>query len=98
MPFLSQLVGHPVDRVAVIDEEGEHTYGELLEQARILSAALNLKKESERPLIAFLAGRNALSVISLLAIWLADAIAVPLDLLMSVQQWEWRIRDVDARQ
>ncbi|AMO54992.1 AMP-binding protein [Endozoicomonas montiporae] len=96
MPFLSQLIGHPADSVAVIDETGEHTYGELIEQARILSAVLKQQIEAERPFIAFLAGRDALSVVSLLAIWLADGIAVPLDPMMPVPEWEWRIRDVDA--
>ena len=96
MPFLSQLIGHPADRVAVIDEAGEHTYGELLELARVLAAALGQQAKKEHPFIAFLAGRDALSLVSLLAIWLADGVAVPLDPLMPVPEWEWRIRDVDA--
>ena len=96
MPFLSQLIGHPADRVAVIDEAGEHTYGELLELARVLSAVLQQQLQTERPLVAFLAGRDALSVVSLLAIWLADGTAVPLDPLMPVPEWEWRIKDADV--
>ena len=96
MPFLSQLIGHPADSVAVIDETGEHAYGELIEQARILSAVLRQQAETERAFIAFLAGRDALSMVSLLAIWLADGIAVPLDPMMPVPEWEWRIRDVGA--
>lgn len=97
MPFLSQLIGHPVDSVAVIDETGEHTYGELLEQARALSSVLKQEVDADHPFVAFLAGRDAVSVVSLLAIWLAEGIAVPLDPLMPVPEWEWRIRDVDAR-
>ncbi|MCW7554733.1 AMP-binding protein [Endozoicomonas gorgoniicola] len=97
MPFLSQLIGHPADSVAVIDETGEHTYGELLEQARALSSVLKQKADADHPFVAFLAGRDAVSVVSLLAIWLAGGIAVPLDPLMPVPEWEWRIRDVDAK-
>ncbi|MET4692978.1 AMP-binding protein [Endozoicomonas lisbonensis] len=97
MPFLSQLIGHPAESVAVIDETGEHTYGELLEQARALSSVLKQEVDADHPFIAFLAGRDAVSVVSLLAIWLAEGIALPLDPLMPVPEWEWRIRDVDAR-
>lgn len=97
MSFLSQLIGHPADSIAVVDDAGEHTYGELIEQARVLASVLKQEIDTDRPFIPFLAGRDALSVVSLLAIWLAEGVAVPLDPLMPAPEWEWRIRDVDAR-
>ncbi|MGI9278466.1 MAG: AMP-binding protein [Endozoicomonas sp.] len=96
MPFLSQLVGHPADRVAVIDEEGEHTYCSLLEEARVLARVLK-SHGIEGQFVAFLTGRESSFVVSLLAIWLADGIAVPLDPLMPLPEWEWRIKDLDVR-
>ena len=102
MPFLSQIVGHPAERIAIIDAEGEHSYGSLVQQARELAGVLRLSVQApddsdssqERARIAFLAGRSASSVVTLLAIWLADAVAVPLDPLMSLPEWQWRLQDL----
>ena len=102
MPFLSQIVGHPAERIAIIDAEGEHSYGSLVQQARELASVLKSKTlapehsspSSDRARIAFLAGHSASSVVTLLAIWLADAVAVPLDPLMSLPEWQWRLQDL----
>ena len=100
MPILSQLIGHPADRVAVIDEAGEHSYGTLLEQSRYLARQLvppDTEPDTEKvEYIAFMADRSASSIVALLAIWQAGGIAVPLDPLMPLPEWEWRIRDVAA--
>ena len=102
MPFLSQIVGHPAERIAIIDAEGEHSYGSLVQQARELAGALRPRtlapedtdSSQERARVAFLAGHSASSMVTLLAIWLADAVAVPLDPLMSLPEWQWRLQDL----
>ena len=102
MPFLSQIIGHPAERIAIIDAEGEHSYGSLVQQARELAGVLKTKTQApehsglsaDRVRIAFLAGHSASSVLTLLAIWLADAVAVPLDPLMSLPEWQWRLQDL----
>lgn len=102
MPFLSRIAGHPAERIAITDAEGEHSYGSLVQQARELAGALRPLTQApefsgsspERARIAFLAGHSASSVVTLLAIWLADAVAVPLDPLMSLPEWQWRIQEL----
>ncbi|WP_194842517.1 AMP-binding protein [Endozoicomonas sp. OPT23] len=96
MPFLSQLVGHPADRVAIIDSEGEHTYQALLEHSRKLAGRIREQGE-QYPFIAFLTGRDASFIEVLLAIWLEESAAVPLDPLMSQPEWERRLLDIDVR-
>ena len=96
MPFLSQLVGHPADAVAIIDSEGEHSYQSLLEQSRQLAGTIRQKSEKS-PFIPFLTGRNAAFIQVLLAIWLEESVAVPLDPLMTVPEWECRVHDLNAR-
>ena len=102
MPFLSQIVGHPADRIAIVDAKGEHCYGSLVQQARELAGVLktNIKAHEtsvsspDRTRIAFLAGHSASSVATLIAIWLADAVAVPFNPLMSLPEWQWRLQDL----
>ncbi|MGI9275073.1 MAG: class I adenylate-forming enzyme family protein [Endozoicomonas sp.] len=96
MPFLSQLIGHPADRIAIIDSEGEHSYGALIHRARLLASTLREHTEPGQTVIAFLAERDASSLVALLGIWLADAVAVALDPLMAIPEWEWRIRELGA--
>ncbi len=96
MPFLSQLVGHPADRVAVVDSEGEHTYQSLLERSRMLAGRIRELSE-KHSFIAFLTGRDASFIEVLLAIWLEESAAVPLDPLMSEPEWERCLRDIDVR-
>lgn len=98
MPFLSQLLGHPADRVAILDSDGEHSYGSITEQARALAGALNDSGglEGGQP-IAFVAARKASSVVALLAIWLVGERAVPLDPLMPLPEWLWRVKDLGTK-
>ncbi len=99
MPFLSQIIGHPPDHIAIIDSEQEHKYESLVQQSRLLASSLkscplNNNAVNERPRIAFFADRQASSMIAILAIWLADGIAVPLDPMMSLSEWQWRLDDL----
>ncbi|OED49135.1 hypothetical protein ACH42_02085 [Endozoicomonas sp. (ex Bugula neritina AB1)] len=100
MPFLSQIVGHSAERIAIIDSDGEHSFGSLVSEAQLLAGTLRrviptaITDRSKRPRIAFLAGRHASSASVLLAIWLSDAIAVPLDPLMSLPEWQWRLEEL----
>ena len=97
MPFLSQLIGHPAERIAIVDEQGEHTFGSLVEQARELADVIKKASASlASPRVAFLAGRRSSSAVALLAIWLADGVAVPLDPLMSLPEWQWRLQDLEV--
>ena len=96
MPFLSQLIGHPANRTAIIDSEGEHSYGELIHRARLLASTLREHSKPGQTIIAFLAERDASSLVALLGIWLADAVAVALDPLMAIPEWDWRIRELGA--
>ncbi len=102
MPFLSQIVGHPPEQTAIIDSHGEHTFGSLVQEARLLAGSLRqmLSDSSgtdELPRIAFMAGRQASSAVAMLAIWMADAVAVPLDPLMSLPEWQWRLEDIGIK-
>ena len=103
MPFLSHIVGHSAERVAIIDSDGEHSFGSVVAEARLLAGTLkkviptDSSENGEPPRIAFLAGRQASSAMSLLAIWLANAIAVPLDPLMSLPEWQWRLEELGVQ-
>ncbi|MGB1271585.1 MAG: AMP-binding protein [Endozoicomonas sp.] len=111
MPLLTQIIGHPPEQTAIIDGEGSHSYGNLVNQARHLANTLKqgtfkpvapLGDEhsgaSQRECIAFLADRQASSAMALIAIWLSESIAVPLDPTMSQPEWQWRIRNLDIKQ
>lgn len=103
MLILSQILRHPAERIAIIDAEGEHSYGSVVGQARRLAGALKAKLEApetsatsyDRIRVAFLAGHSVSSVAALLAIWLADAVAVPLNRFMPLPEWEWRLQVLD---
>lgn len=110
MPFLSQIIGHPPEQTVIIDGEGSHSYGHLVNQARHLANTLKqgaLKSlphpenedsvQPQRECIAFLADRQVSSAMALISIWLAESIAVPLDPMMSLPEWQWRMRNLDIK-
>lgn len=71
-PILAALAAHPPTKVAITDSHGTHTYASLLSHAYSLSRHL-----SPAPTAVFL-HPNAAVATSLLAIWAAGGIAVPL--------------------
>jgi malonyl-CoA/methylmalonyl-CoA synthetase len=78
-PLLNRLAEHAPDATAIVDRDGQQTsYGQLTR--RSVAAAVALTAQGVRPgdRVAFLIEPGALYVETLLAIWRAHAIAVPL--------------------
>ena len=100
MAFLSQIFEQPSDRVAIADSDGEHTFGTLIDQAQKLAVTLqgikqsSLSEPDSTHRIAFLAGKQATSASMMLSIWLADSVAVPVDPLLSLPEWLWRLNEL----
>ncbi|MDB2384423.1 AMP-binding protein [Endozoicomonas sp.] len=79
MSFLSSVIGHPAERVAIVDQQDFYTYGELVLQARHLAATLKDEGVNQGEVVAYLADNGVWSVIAMLGIWLAEAVAMPFD-------------------
>ncbi|WP_330926007.1 class I adenylate-forming enzyme family protein, partial [Candidatus Sororendozoicomonas aggregata] len=80
MSFLSSIVGHSAERVALSDQKGLHTYGEIVLRARHLAATFKDHGLMAEEPVAYLADKSAHAVVAMLGIWFAGAIAVPLSL------------------
>src|SRR5438477_9324653 len=78
-PLLLRLAGHPPDSVGVVDADGARTsYGALTRGAAGAGRALRARGLSAGGAVVFLVEPGALFVETLLAIWRAGGIAVPL--------------------
>ncbi|XP_039931361.1 malonate--CoA ligase ACSF3, mitochondrial isoform X5 [Hirundo rustica] len=86
------------DRVAIVDQNGEHTYGDLLGRSLRLSREIcgllrcpsgDLKEER----ISFLCPNDASYVVAQWASWMSGAIAVPLYRKHPVPELEYVIQD-----
>ncbi|XP_055582691.1 malonate--CoA ligase ACSF3, mitochondrial isoform X2 [Falco biarmicus] len=86
------------DRIAIVDQNGEHTYRDLLSQSLRLSQEIcralecssqDLKEER----ISFLCPNDASYVVAQWASWMSGGIAVPLYKKHPVQQLEYVIQD-----
>src|SRR5262245_44984396 len=78
-PLLIRLAEHPPDAIAVVGPDGAGTsYGALARHAAAATDALRARDVRAGDTVAFLIDPGALYVETLLAIWRAGAIAVPL--------------------
>ena len=97
MSFLSSVIGHPAERVAIVDQNDFYTYGELVLQARHLAATLKDEGLSQGEVVAYLADNGVWSVIAMLGIWFADAIAMPFDIRFGAESLRAQMRKVKGR-
>jgi malonyl-CoA/methylmalonyl-CoA synthetase len=74
-----RLAASNSDRVAIVDERGEHTYAELLSAAmRVASTLLGDSTDLKESRVAFMVGPSFEYAAVLWGIWMAGGIAVPL--------------------
>ena len=97
MSFLSNIVGHPPERVAIIDQERAYSYGDIVQQARCLAAMLKKEGVFTHEPVSYLAFKSGSAVISMLGIWLAGAVAVPFDPLLKGTVLKEKIRKLGGR-
>ncbi|NXP46720.1 ACSF3 synthetase, partial [Heliornis fulica] len=86
------------DRVAIIDQNGEHTYRDLLNQSlrlsqEICSALGCSSRDLKEERISFLCPNDASYVVAQWASWMSGAIAVPLYRKHPAQELEYVIQD-----
>ncbi|KFV82305.1 hypothetical protein N308_15812, partial [Struthio camelus australis] len=86
------------DKIAIIDQNGEHTYKDLFSQSLCLSQEIcRILKCSSRDLkeerISFLCPNDASYVVAQWASWMSGGIAVPLYKKHPVQELEYVIQD-----
>jgi len=93
-PLLLRLAEHPPDAVAVIDADGARTsYGALARRSTAAVSGLQSQDVGSGQAVVFLVEPGALYVETLLAIWRAGGIAVPLSPLHTAPELEHVVRD-----
>jgi len=93
-PLLIRLAEHPPESIATIDHDGTRTnYGELARRSGAAAAALIAHGVRSGDAVAFLIEPGALYVETLVAIWRAGALAVPLSPLHAAPELAHVIRD-----
>ncbi|WP_457032277.1 amino acid adenylation domain-containing protein [Kitasatospora sp. P5_F3] len=77
--LLERVLGHPQDAVALVDEQGECTYGELAE--RVAALAGRLREAGLRPgeLAELREAQGRDLAVGLLGVWQADGVVLPVD-------------------
>jgi malonyl-CoA/methylmalonyl-CoA synthetase len=87
------------EHLAIIDEQGEYTYGELLDAAKqVASLLLHDRADLEEARVAFLIPPGFEYVSVLWGIWLAGGIAVPLCISHPPPEVEYVLHDAGAEQ
>ncbi len=95
--LLEPLLARPAHHVAVIDDHGTVSWGELLERAQRTAAVLRQGGPSlAGARVALLAQQDGDWVASLLGILLAGGMAVPLSPAYPATELEWFASDADA--
>src|SRR6185436_18100333 len=85
-----------LERLAIVDETGEHTYGELLEASgRVAAGLLEWRDDLDGARVCFHIPPGFVHVAVLWGIWRAGAIAVPLAMSHPVPELEYTIGDAD---
>jgi len=97
-PLLERLAAHPAEATAVVDPDGARTrYGALARRSMGAAAALRAQVvgagHTRAPTVLFLVEPGARYVETLLAIWRAGAIAVPLSPLHTAPELEYGVQD-----
>lgn len=94
--LLARVEEHPT-RSAIVDAAGAHTYQQLLDaSARIAAGLLAGGRDLEEARVAFFVAPGFEYGATLLGIWRAGGIAVPLALSHPPAELEYAIRDADA--
>jgi malonyl-CoA/methylmalonyl-CoA synthetase len=84
------------ERIAIVDAEGEHTYGELLDSsAKVAAGLLQSRDDLEGARVCFHIPAGFTYVAVQWGIWRAGGIAVPLALSHPVPELEYTIGDAD---
>jgi len=96
IPIMQQAVTHQA-RIAIIDDQGEYSYSDLLNTAtQIAVALLNGQADLQEARIAFLAPSGFSYVAVLWGIWLAGGVAVPLCASHPAAEMRYVLQDSDA--
>ena len=86
-----------VDRVAIVDSQGEHTYKDLLDSsARVASQMIKGKSDLDERRIAYLIPPGFDYVAVQWGIWRAGSVAVPLALSHPIPELEYVLDDTEA--
>ena len=90
----SRLTAHPPDAIAVVDTDGTRTsYGQLAQRSAAAAAALRARGVSAGRTVVFLVEPGARYVETLVAIWRAGGIAVPLSPLHATTELAHVVQD-----
>ena len=93
-PLLERLGAHPPDAVAVVDPDGTRTsYGALERRSAAAASALAANGRQKGDTVVFLVEPSALYVETLVAIWRAGRVAVPLSPLHAAPELAHVIED-----
>ncbi|MEE8584350.1 MAG: acyl-CoA synthetase [Acidobacteriota bacterium] len=96
LPLFEKAGGHG-DRIALLDEAGEHRFPELLAAARrVASGLLEGRGDLEEARIAFIAPPGFDYVAILWGAWMAGGVAVPLCTSHPAPELEYVLRDAQA--
>src|SRR4051812_37580454 len=95
-PAIVDRASEFLDRIAIIDIEGEHTYGELLDaSAKVAAGLLHERDDLEGARVCFHIPPGFAYVAVQWGIWRAGGIAVPLALSHPLPELEYTIGDSD---
>ena len=96
LSFANQAILHN-ERVAVIDEHGKYTYGDLLDAStRVASALLRRKSDLREARVAFMVPSGFEYVAVLWGIWRAGGVAVPIGISHPLPEVEFILEDSAA--
>ncbi len=94
---LIERAGEQGDRVALLDEAGEHLFSELLVAARkVAGGLLQGRRDLQEARIAFILPPEADYVATLWGIWMAGGVAVPLCTTHPAPELEYVLKDTQA--
>lgn len=87
------------DRVALIDENGVYSYGDLMSSAELLTDRISdqLGEDSGGERVCILCPNNSSHVVSQLATWMSGSVAVPVSHTHPATQLEYFLADSQCR-
>ena len=95
-PAIVDRASRHLDRIAIVDAEGEHTYKELLEASgRVAAGLLEWRDDLNEARVCFHIPPGFVHIAVLWGIWRAGAIAVPLAMSHPVPELEYTVADAD---
>src|SRR5438128_7775125 len=95
-PAIVDRGSEQLDRIAIVDGEGEHTYQELLEaSARVAAGLLEGRDDLKGARVCFHIPPGFAHVAVQWGIWRAGGIAVPLALSHPLPELEYTVGDAD---